>query len=160
LPAGGASLTDERPQRRRRHRGRRRFAVVVALVLALLALGLVAATAGTALDTQGERFLHLPGRAAVPAWTRPCWRHLESRYPYTLPCGRVVGRVVLRQAHDPDGDGDAHLVLAVRLDVVIVKLPPGGDRGVALGDRVRAVGLLSRGRLHRPVIAARAVRAP
>jgi hypothetical protein len=59
-------------------------------------------------------------RAAAPAWTRPCWAGaLDDGRP---DCVHVAGRVVWVQKHDPDGDGDRHLVVVTRLAAHIVKL--------------------------------------
>ena len=74
---------------------------------------------------------------------------------YTLPCGRVDGRVLHVQAHDPDGDGDHHLVVLAGAHIVIVKIPLAADqprRLPALGDRVAATGELSSGRFGLPVV--------
>jgi hypothetical protein len=114
------------------------LAVAIGVALFLLATG--------GYERQGLAWV--TGRAAVPvpSWTRPCWRPGELRRGrrsyYTLPCARVEGRVVYRENRDPDGDGDAHYVVAGGGRLVVVKVParaavrelPG------LGDRVTAVG--------------------
>lgn len=69
----------------------------------------------------GRDALITPERhAAGPAWTRPCWASVFDSDQRA--CVRVTGRVVWIQKHDPDGDGDRHLVVVSRLRPHIVKL--------------------------------------
>ena len=93
-------------------------------------------------------FLVPPARGPrTPGWTRPCWRHLERPHPYLLRCGRLHGFVLWVQHHDPDGDGDRHLLVLAGYRLVSVKIPrqarvrhlPG------IGSFVTAAGLLGAG---------------
>jgi hypothetical protein len=81
----------------------------------------------------------------APAWTAPCW----GSAPYTdnSECLHVRGRVVWVQKHDPDGDGDRHLVVVARLHARIVKLASvlGVTELPRLGTSVDAVGWLIHG---------------
>jgi hypothetical protein len=85
------------------------------------------------------------GRATAPAWTRPCW----ASAPYTDQerCEHVSGRVIWVQKHDPDGDGDRHLLIIGRLHPRIVKLTARLplDRLPRTGAHVDAVGWLITG---------------
>jgi hypothetical protein len=127
--------------------------VLVAIVLAAIA----AATAGpgsyetfprTALLTPAQRY-------EAPAWTKPCWR--DALYRDDATCARVKGRVVWIQRHDPDGDGDRHLIVMVHFHPRIVKvardLPM--SRLPRLGTRIEAVGYLLVGGSGRPEIDSR-----
>jgi hypothetical protein len=60
------------------------------------------------------------GQARAPEWTRPCW--VSARTEDKPQCVHVTGRVVWIQKHDPDGDGDRHLIVVSRLRPRIVKL--------------------------------------
>ena len=81
-------------------------------------------------------------RAAAPAWTRPCWAGAQDTGKPN--CVRVAGRVAWIQKHDPDGDGDRHLIVIARLRPHIVKL----DRRLPvrrlprLGARVDVTGII------------------
>jgi hypothetical protein len=88
-------------------------------------------------------------RAAVP----------RSRWPRRIPCAREAancrsarGTVIYVEAVDPDGDGDAHLVLAsadnvtgAGLAVIDVEKPLRPHPLPRLGDRVSAAGPVYRG---------------
>ncbi|HEV7752980.1 MAG TPA: hypothetical protein VGO71_15650 [Baekduia sp.] len=81
----------------------------------------------------------------APAWSEPCWATAPRRQE--VACVHVKGRVVWVQHHDPDGDGDRHLIVMARLRPRIVKISrellvtdlPG------IGTRVEAVGWLMTG---------------
>ena len=127
--------------------------------MALLAVAAGVLVAGTSFETQRLAWVTGPqATGRVPAWTRPCWRRREATY--ALPCGRVHGRVLHVQQRDPDGDGDRHLVVLAGAHVVIVKVVRSRRRPrlPGIGRRMRAVGLLSDGRLGRPVVETDAVR--
>jgi hypothetical protein len=133
-----------RPPRKRR-RGRR-VAAALLLVVALLAIAAVVALAPGSYETYPRSaLLTAAGQREAPTWTRPCWALArEQREP---TCAHVSGRVVWIQHHDPDGDGDRHLVVVGRLHPRVVKIPkelpvsqlPG------YGTRIDAVGYLFRG---------------
>jgi hypothetical protein len=84
-------------------------------------------------------------RAAAPAWTKPCWASAPSTEQQR--CEHVSGRVVWVQKHDPDGDGDRHLLIIGRLHPRIVKLSAHLplDRLPRIGAHVDAVGWLMTG---------------
>jgi hypothetical protein len=140
----------------RGRRLRRLPARALALVLGVAAVVAVLAAVdirSSRYDAVGLSMINGPRAVRVPAWTQPC-RRRDRRWAYTLPCATVKGRVLHVQRHDPDGDGDRHLVLLAGLHIVIVKIP----RSVAtphlpgFGATVRATGVLSRGRAGLPVI--------
>jgi hypothetical protein len=139
------------PARLRRPWLRVLAASLVVVIAVVVALGI-----GTDFTTQRLTWVSGPSTGKVRAWSRPCWRHARrSSSAYALPCARVEGRVLHTQARDPDGDGDRHLVVLAGAHLVIIKvrrtrITVGTLPG--LGARVEAVGLLSRGRLHLPVI--------
>lgn len=107
---------------------------------------------GFARDQAGFRIL--------PVWSKPCWHANRPPFhrPYSLPCATVDGIVVYRQSHDPDGDGDGHVVVFADGRFVTVKYVRAEGR-IALpgfGARVHAVGVVRTGHLHSPVITATA----
>lgn len=131
-----------RPPRRR---ARRVAAVLLVLVAAVVTVALVALAPGS-YDTYPRWGLRTAAeRQAAPAWTRPCWPTARTEGKPT--CAHVAGRVVWIQRHDPDGDGDRHLIVVGRLHPRIIKVPatlpvshlPG------IGTRIDAVGYLYRG---------------
>jgi hypothetical protein len=142
----------------RRRRWPRRLALGSGAVIVglLLATGWLAL--GTSYESQGLAFVHPRHRRPPPGWTQPCWRRGRGRFRvlYTLPCARVEGRVIFRQGHDPDGDGDAHVVVIAGPHIVTIKIPRDSraPRTPGLGARIRVTGLLSHGRLGLPVITA------
>jgi hypothetical protein len=91
-----------------------------------------------------------PPPAERPAPTRPL---AQARCPEELTgCRSVSGRILYVERVDPDGDGDAHFVLASRqaitapgISVVDVRkdLRPRPLPGP--GDRLSAAGLVQRG---------------
>src|SRR3954471_19370310 len=87
--------------------------LVIGSFLAVLALAAAWAIHGTRYETQRRAPLPAVPELGAPAWSRPCWR--PKRPPrqglITRPCARVAGRVLFRQGVDPDGDGDAHLLV-------------------------------------------------
>jgi hypothetical protein len=142
--------------RTRRLAARRRVLWVAGALLVLLVAAAAWATRGTRYDTQALTQLPVVPTQGAPAWSRPCWRPNRAPYHglYTLPCARVAGRVVYRQSRDPDGDGDAHLLVLARSHLVNLKFRhASGDPSLpGVGRRVVAVGLLSSGRLHVPEV--------
>lgn len=133
-----------------RHPRRRRAFVRVAgaLIVALVA-AVVAVDFGVGRFTSYQTaFLPRPGAGpSIPSWTRPCWRRLDSLHPYSLKCGRVRGIVVWVQRHDPDGDGDRHLLVLAGYHLVSVKIPVSVSIShlPGLGSVVTAAGRLDRG---------------
>jgi hypothetical protein len=97
---------------------------VAALALAVLLLACAVLAVVFSGGTYGRypraKLVTAAERAAAPSWTRPCWAGaLDDGKP---DCVRVAGRVAWIQQHDPDGDGDRHLIVVARLRVHIVKL--------------------------------------
>jgi hypothetical protein len=135
---------------------RRRVLVAVGLLALALVLASAAAVAGTRYDSRPERPLVTPGGPDAPAWSRPCWRHNPPPYTglYTLPCVRVDGLVLYRQARDPDGDGDGHLLVVAGPHLVNLKFRRAA--GVLTlpgpGHRVVVVGVRSEGRFGIPEV--------
>lgn len=114
------------------------------LVLGVLALLLVVAAVAALLLSRGQYDTYPRaglGAAAAPAWTAPCRADRGVGRDHTV-CARVAGRVVWIQKHDPDGDGDRHMILVARLHPRIVKVPLGFPLGhlPRLGSRVAATG--------------------
>jgi hypothetical protein len=132
--------------RSRRSKGLRRVAAAV-LVLVVLAgvVAIVALAPGSYQTYPRTSLLTAAARRAAPAWTRPCWA--TARRLAETTCAHVAGRVVWIQHHDPDGDGDRHLIVIGRLHPRIVKvaltLPVSHLPGY--GTRIDAVGYLYRG---------------
>jgi hypothetical protein len=112
--------------------------IVGGIAAALLAPGVHQQYGRTALLTDAQR-------ASAPAWTRPCWP--TARWTTKSVCVHVEGRVVWIQKHDPDGDGDRHLLVIARLHPRLVKLVR--DMPVPtlprIGSRIDAVGWLMHG---------------
>jgi hypothetical protein len=126
----------------------RRIRLLRRVLLAILAVALVVALVLAILLSRGAYGTYpkaeVVGRGAaareLPDWTRWC----RSKPPSAgnFACSRVSGRVIWVQKHDPDGDGDRHLIVMARLHPRIVKLAktfrveplPG------IGDHVDAVG--------------------
>jgi hypothetical protein len=92
--------------------------------------------------------------AAGPAWTRPCWAGVFDSDQRS--CVRVVGRVVWVQKHDPDGDGDRHLIVVARLHAHIVKFTRAfpGRFVPGLGARIDVTGWVEVGASGRDEIRA------
>lgn len=139
----------------------RRLAVLAGALLVLILLVAAGTVRGTRYDTQALRQLPAERERGAPAWSRPCWRPNRPPYDgwYTLACARVEGRVVYRQGHDPDGDGDAHLLVVARAHVVNLKFrnAAGGKGLPGIGRRIVVVGLLSAGRMHVPEVDVRRI---
>jgi hypothetical protein len=77
----------------------------------LLAAAALACTAGCGEDPPAPRASATPTASAAPAPRGPALRHAHCP-PNTGNCAAVTGRVIYVEAVDPDGDGDAHYVLA------------------------------------------------
>jgi hypothetical protein len=126
-------------------RGRR--IVLGGLVVLLLVAGaaMVVFSRGAYATYPRTQILWPAQQRTAPGWTKPCWP--TARWTDKATCAHVSGRVVWIQKHDPDGDGDRHLLVIDRLHPRIVKL----SRGLGLtalprvGARVDAVGWLMRG---------------
>jgi hypothetical protein len=119
--------------------------VALLLVLVVAVLGVIGLAPGV-YDRYPRRVLITDAQLyRAPRWTRPCWMTAPRREEDL--CVHVKGRVVWVQHHDPDGDGDRHLIVMVRLRPRIVKLAPGlGVRHLPkLGTRIDVVGWLMLG---------------
>jgi hypothetical protein len=128
---------------------------VLLLLVALVAvIGLVTLAPGSYQTYPRTSLLTAAGRKAAPAWTQPCGA--IARWATDRDCARVEGRVVWIQRHDPDGDGDRHLIVVERLHPHIVKIPPtlAVPHLPGHGRRVDAVGYVSRGGSGKPEIVA------
>ena len=153
-----ARATDERSPARHTTRtaSRRLLLRAAGALLALVVAGIALATDGTRYDT--EPLMQLPAvpERGAPAWSRPCWRPNQPPYHglYMFACARVEGRVVYRQSRDPDGDGDAHLLVLAGWHLVNLKFRVAAGPVVlpGVGHRVRVVGLLTPGRFHVPEV--------
>jgi hypothetical protein len=114
------------------------------LVLAALAAALVLLLRGDAAETPQPR----PERARPAPTSEPERRALRrARCPQELAnCTAVTGRVIAVEAVDPDGDGDAHYVLAggsvTAPGISVIDVRPGlrPRRLPRLGDQVSAAG--------------------
>lgn len=93
--------------------------VLAVLLLACAVLAIVCAGGGYR-SIPRDALITPERHAAGPPWTRPCWASVFDSDQRS--CVRVTGRVVWLQKHDPDGDGDRHLVVVARLRPHIVKL--------------------------------------
>ncbi len=106
--------------------GRRRAAALAAVLLATLLAG----CAGAAPDPDSGRapkVIRISRSASAGESVAP------SRCPAGLHgCRSVEGRIVFVEAHDPDGDGDAHFVI---LDAQGITLP--GLTAVKVTRRLR-----------------------
>lgn len=105
----------------------RRIRLLRRVLLAVLAVALVVAGVLAILLSRGSYGTYpkaeVVGRSArhdLPAWTRWCRGKPPSAGNFA--CSRVAGRVIWVQKHDPDGDGDRHLIVMARLHPRIVKL--------------------------------------
>jgi hypothetical protein len=135
MPAGVTAPT-------RRRRGLARGAAL--LVLAAIAPLTATFASGAADSFPRARLLTDAQRAQAPDWTLPCWA--IAPYNGHPACLRVSGRVVWRQTHDPDGDGDRHLLVAARFGLHVVEVPKGLPlRLPRLGAHVEAIGWQTRG---------------
>lgn len=114
--------------------------VVIAAVIAVVTL-----RPGSYQTYPRSELLTAAGRRAAPAWTAACWPTV--RRATDRNCGHVEGRVVWIQRHDPDGDGDRHLIVVGRLRPHIVKIAPAlpVSHLPEMGTRIDAVGYISRG---------------
>jgi hypothetical protein len=116
------------------------LAVAAAVVAVVMSRGTYETSSRSALQTSAQQ-------ARAPAWTRPCWASVRGLGAGKPACAHVRGRVVWIQKHDPDGDGDRHVILMARLHPRIVKL--GLRLGPVplprIGAQVDATGWLSLG---------------
>jgi hypothetical protein len=130
-----------------------RLSLVLAAV-ALLALVVLATT-----SYRSQRLAQLgPRLQRVPEWTRVCWHPNPPPYRgmYTMPCARLMGWVLYRSDHDPDGDGDRHLLVLAGWHLVNVKVPVDVKAASlpGVGSRVTTAGQLGRDRHHLPEVRA------
>jgi hypothetical protein len=132
---------------RTRNRGRvRQIGAALLVVVVLVAGTLVTVSSRGEIQTYPRTALVTRAQQAhAPAWTRSCW----AVAPWTdhSTCLHIGGRVVWVEKHDPDGDGDRHLLVAARLHVHLVKLPGAMvmRQAPAIGAHIDAVGWMSRG---------------
>jgi hypothetical protein len=105
----------------RRRRGRRIAAGLSAAIVLAAAVLAVVFSRGEFQSYPRTELISRAQQHRAPAWTRPCWA--VARWSGFSTCLHVSGRVVWRQAHDPDGDGDRHLFVVSRMRVHLVKLP-------------------------------------
>lgn len=90
--------------------------------LLVAALFLLVAFRPTYIERQPFAYVTSSGHGASE-WAKVCRRYKAATgQHYVLPCARVSGVVVYREHQDPDGDGDAHLVLLTADGPVIVKV--------------------------------------
>lgn len=128
-----------------RRRWLRAVAIVGGLVLVVAIIAVVLLAPGDHRTYPRLAILWPAQQRNAPAWTKPCWP--TARWTDKAECVHVSGRVVWIQKHDPDGDGDRHLLIVGRLHPRVVKLVrgmavPGLPR---IGTKVDAVGWLMRG---------------
>jgi hypothetical protein len=120
----------------------------VALALLVAAVVVIAATAvafgpGT-YDVYSRTVVPTDAQLReAPPWTRTCWGN--ARVTTHTRCVHIAGRIAWIQHHDPDGDGDRHMIVVVHLHPRIVKI--GRELGVRklprIGTRVDATGFLT-----------------
>ncbi|QEC46648.1 hypothetical protein FSW04_02990 [Baekduia soli] len=141
-------MTAAHPPRPRPRRRLRRAAFVVLLLLVVLAIVAFFVASAGSFKTYPRAGLTNPAlQRAAPAWTRPCDRSAPYVPADQTTCAHVHGRVVWIQHHDPDGDGDRHLLVLAHRRIHIVKVPislrvahlPG------VGTNIDAVGFVLRG---------------
>lgn len=135
-----------------RRPGRRRALTLGAAAALAVAAAVVAllATRG-AYDAVPRQKLD-PLGLTVPAWTRPCWLlpSTPARRPETRACARVRGLVVYSERHDPDGDGDRHLIVLAHGHVLKVKVRRGVRPGPlpGAGHTFAGIGVVPAGHWH------------
>ncbi|WCB96934.1 hypothetical protein DSM104299_05704 [Baekduia alba] len=128
----------------RSRRGRRVAAGLAVVLVLLAAVAAVAAAPGELDSFPRARLVSHAQQDRAPRWTRPCWA--VARWSGYTTCLHVAGRVVWRQGHDGDGDGDRHLFVVSRFHMHVVKLPRELPTGLpTVGDHVDAVGWMARG---------------
>lgn len=128
-----------------------RVALAAVATVVLVAVALIAyLTSTTSFTERGLAYVGRPGDPVPPPWTRPCRRRKQAEY--VLPCGRVQGVVVYREAHDPDGDGEVHGLAVAGRRAVILKSRPGATAIPGVGRRVDVAGTTTRGRLGLTVV--------
>jgi hypothetical protein len=132
----------------------RRSAAAIAVGCAALLVGGCGGDADGGPPPSGER----PGDRAAPSGERPARPprvaapRLARCPPGLANCRTATGRILYVERVDPDGDGDAHLVLASReaitlpgVSVIDVKESLRPRPLPARGDRVSAAGPVYRG---------------
>jgi hypothetical protein len=130
-------------------------------IMGLLAAAVVLAAQGSVRTWGGPvRFTSLRQVASAPSWTAPCWKRVftDSR-PLVSACARVSGHVVWVQGRDPDGDGEAKVILLVRFGLVAAKFS-ARDRPRKLpgiGSNLTVTGPMIRGAHGLREVYARAV---
>lgn len=126
----------------RRRRGRRIAAGVLVALLLVAGVATLLLSRGSYATYPRDALVGPAKRSQTPDWTRFC--RVTPPEAKTRECGRVRGRVVWIQKHDPDGDGDRHLIVVERLRPRIVKLPhdSGDVKLPSLGAHVEAIGWL------------------
>jgi len=122
---------------------------VAALGVALLALGLAGCAVATHKSDSGStaKVIQVDGTGDAEEAVAP------SRCPAGLHgCRTTEGRIVYVEAHDPDGDGDAHFVIVDSQGITLpgltaVKVPRRLRPRVlpGLGDLIGAAGQVQQG---------------
>jgi hypothetical protein len=139
-----------------RLRRRPRLTTLAAMAGVLLACAIAWTVHGTSYDSQRLAFVSSRADASAANWSQPCWRRGRPPHTaqYTLPCARVVGRVVYTQKRDPDGDGDVHVVVVAGLRLVNLKFRHGAGQvdPPGPGGRLTVIGVLGRGRFGMPEV--------
>jgi hypothetical protein len=132
-------------------------------ILIALAVAAFAAVAFVAVSAARGSYEIVPPRviggrrAQPPGWSRPCWvfDSPRSSVPFSLRCARVAGTVVYVERHDPDGDGDRHLIVLAGLHLVKVKFPRRVKVALpGIGSTVHLVGSAPAGGSGLPVVIA------
>jgi hypothetical protein len=124
-------------------------------LLATLAVAACGADDAPAPDARPDAASDRPRERPEPRSTRrerPARRAPRARCPAAAPrCASVRGRVIFVEAVDPDGDGDAHLVLAggnvtaPGISAVAIRRELRPRRLPRVGDEVSAAGMVYRG---------------
>jgi hypothetical protein len=127
---------------------------LVVLTTIVLVLG-VAAVTGLVLAGRGDGQGLIPDRVQPSGVSRPSPAPAApaAQCPAGLPrCRTVSGRIVYVEAVDPDGDGDAHFVLAdsdgvtgFGISVVDVRADLRPQPLPGVGDRISAAGPVATG---------------
>jgi hypothetical protein len=121
------------------------------LTTIVLLLG-VAAVAGLVLAGRGDGQGLIPDRVQPSDASRPSPAPAAQCPPGLAGCRTVSGRIVYVEAVDPDGDGDAHFVLAdsdgvtgFGISVVDVRADLRPQPLPGVGDQISAAGPVATG---------------
>jgi hypothetical protein len=130
------------------------FAPMRVAAALLLALGLLAGCGGDG-TSAGETGSGRDAASAAAPPSQPPQPLEPARCPAgAANCARADGRIIFVERVDPDGDGDAHFVLASDESVTapgisVIDVPPGlrPDPLPGPGERISAAGPVYRGSL-------------